>query len=101
VERRREYEIRLEHGAPKSLSKLQAEIHDNIIEHLQMLRTEPRPPGAEKMSGGSGYYRIRVQNFRIVYQLDDGQQTIDVVRIGDRNNVYKHLRIILSVTGIS
>jgi mRNA interferase RelE/StbE len=52
------------------------------------LATEPRPPGAEKLSGHEKY-RIRQGDYRVLYSIDDGAQTVTVVKIGHRRDVYR------------
>ena len=52
------------------------------------LATEPRSAGAEKLSGHEKY-RIRQGDYRVLYSIDDGGQTVTVVKIGHRRDVYR------------
>jgi mRNA interferase RelE/StbE len=52
------------------------------------LTTEPQPAGAEKLSGHEKY-RIRQEDYRVLYAIADGAQTVTVVKIGHRRDVYR------------
>ena len=51
-------------------------------------RTNPRPPGCEKLSGEEKY-RLQQGDFRILYQILDRDLVVMVVRIGHRRDVYR------------
>jgi mRNA interferase RelE/StbE len=85
------YKIALTRSATKELGVLPDKTHDNIIEHLRQLEADPRMSGAEKLTGMDAY-KLRVGNYRIVYQIDDTAKEIRVVMVEDRKQVYKRLR---------
>ena len=60
------------------------EDNKRINEKITSLKTDPRPQGVEKLSGESGYYRVRVGNFRIIYSISDEQILVEIVKVGDR-----------------
>ena len=71
------------HGLP---SKVVA----RIMPRLEHLAGAPRPPGCKKLKGGDNEWRIRVGDYRIVYEVDDAAKTVDVLtRIAHRREVYK------------
>ena len=53
-----------------------------------MLAEDPRPSGAEKLSG-QGKYRIRQGVYRIVYAIEDEELVVMIVKVGHRRDVYK------------
>ena len=53
------------------------------------LASNPRPPGCLKMQGGDGLYRVRVGDYRIIYQIQDSVLTVLVVQIGNRKEIYR------------
>jgi len=61
-----------------------------IVRLIQSLAEEPRPPGCQKLSGYDRY-RVRQGNYRILYQIQDNELVIVVVRIGHRREVYRGL----------
>ena len=61
-----------------------------IVRLIQSLAEEPRPPGCQKLSGYDRY-RVRQGNYRILYQIQDNELIIVVVRIGHRREVYRGL----------
>jgi mRNA interferase RelE/StbE len=56
---------------------------------VERLASVPRPPGCKKLKGGDKQWRIRVGNYRIVYEVDDVAKTVDVTRIAHRREVYE------------
>jgi mRNA-degrading endonuclease RelE of RelBE toxin-antitoxin system len=51
-------------------------------------RPPARPPGCKKLKGGDNEWRIRVGDYRIVYEIDDRARTVDVTRIAHRREAY-------------
>lgn len=49
----------------------------------------PRPPGAKLLAGPERFYRVRVGDFRVIYQVADDQSRILIVRVGHRREVYR------------
>jgi mRNA interferase RelE/StbE len=54
-----------------------------------MLSTNPRPPAAIALSGGSGELRIRIGDYRVVYAVDDAQINVLVLRVRHRKEAYR------------
>jgi mRNA interferase RelE/StbE len=59
-----------------------------ILPRLEQLATEPRPPGCKKLRGGDKEWRIRIGDYRVVYEIDDRARAVDVTRIAHRSEVY-------------
>ena len=59
-----------------------------IVPRLEGLASEPRPPGCKKLRGGDNEWRIRIGDYRAVYEIDDVAKTVDVTRIAHRREVY-------------
>ena len=52
------------------------------------LGTIPRPPGC-KILKGSDKWRIRMGNYRLIYEIDDSAKAVIVIKIAHRSNVYR------------
>ena len=85
------YRIALSRSAVKELDSLTPKIHDKIIDHLRQLEENPRLFGAEKLTGIDAY-KLRVGNYRIVYEINDADKEVRVVMVEDRKQVYQRLR---------
>ena len=85
------YRIVLRRSAAKELAALPVKVHDKIVKHLRQLETNPRRSGAEKLTGIEAY-KLRVGNYRIVFEIDDSAKEVRVVMIDDRKQVYQRLR---------
>jgi mRNA interferase RelE/StbE len=82
------YSVILSNSAKKMLSKLPNEVVKKILDALEDLVEDPRPMGYTQLKGRSGF-RIRVGNYRVIYEINDGELKIMVVEIGNRKEIYK------------
>jgi mRNA interferase RelE/StbE len=82
------YSLFLKRSAAKDLEVVAAKDRRRIVDRIQALATEPRPPGVEKLSGAEKY-RVRQGDYRILYTIDDGANTVVVVKIGHRRDAYR------------
>ena len=85
------YRIVLTKSAIKELEGLSPKIHDKIVAHLRQLEQNPRIFGAEKLTAINAY-KLRVGNYRIVYEINDSEKELRVVMVEDRKQVYQRLR---------
>lgn len=83
------YEIQISKSASKQIKKLPSEIQERIQVKIDSLAVEPRPDGIKKLKGRENGYRIRVGDYRIVYDIFDDVLLITVVEVGHRSSVYK------------
>jgi mRNA interferase RelE/StbE len=81
------YELRVKPSVAKDLRGVPAADLRRILNRIEALRDDPRPPGCEKL-GGAELYRVRQGVWRIVYGVDDAAVTVEVVRVGHRGSVY-------------
>ncbi|MES2267228.1 MAG: type II toxin-antitoxin system RelE/ParE family toxin [Bacteroidota bacterium] len=81
------YSITISKSAQKQLSKLQDDIADRIIDSIYDLANEPRPGGCKKLKGREAY-RIRVGNYRVIYEIFDNILLIDIIAMGHRKDIY-------------
>ena len=82
--------IKLLKRAERDLAQLPKQDLDRISEKITALADQPRPPQAKPLKGDlQGHFRIRVGNYRVVYQVETRAAMIAVVRIGHRREVYR------------
>lgn len=82
------WSLEFETSAKKSLKGLDAALQQRIMSKLLKLKANPRSQGATKLSG-SRYWRVRVGDYRIIYDIQDNVLIIVVVKIGHRRDVYR------------
>ncbi len=83
------YRIRIERRALKALGALPKRQRTSIRKAVESLRENPRPPGVKKLLDEQQLYRIRVGNYRVVYQILDKDLLVLIVKIGDRKDIYR------------
>ena len=85
---RPKYTAVLSKKAQKQLDVLSDNIAEPIFEDIADLEENPRPQGYIKLKGRDGY-RIRVGNYRIIYDFYDNELIVDVVTLGHRKDIYE------------
>ena len=83
------YEVKFATSAAKEFRSLPLELKRRIGAVIDRLSQDPRPPGVRKLVGHERLYRIRVGQYRVVYEVDDKEQLIRVTRIRHRREVYR------------
>ncbi len=75
-------------SARRALAKLPLPMRKRIQVAIDDLAENPFPPGIKKLQGEDGY-RIRVGDYRVIYEVEHGRLTVLVIRIGHRQEVYR------------
>lgn len=83
------YEVKFTKAARKMFIKLSQELQDRIQTKIDDLAIEPRPNGVKKLKGEENSYRIRVGDYRVIYDIFDDVLLVNVVSVGHRSEVYK------------
>lgn len=83
------YRVLLERAAEKDLSRLSVEIHDRLIAAIRSLGQNPRPSGCRKLAGSKHDWRIRVGDYRVIYEIADVIRVVRVNRVWHRREVYR------------
>ena len=83
------YSVEIARRAIKSIAKLPRTEQQRIRAAIELLADEPRPPGCVVLSGEDSAYRVRVGDYRIVYEVIDTRLVIQVVRVGHRRDVFR------------
>ena len=82
------YKVRLIAATKSELESLHNPTLKRIVMALSALSENPRPRGCKKLVGSSTKYRLRVGDYRIIYEIEDSEQTVMVYRIRHRKEVY-------------
>ncbi len=83
------YAVLLEAAAERSLRRLDAAVFPRVASALRSLADNPRPHGCRKLTGSDRDWRIRVGDYRVVYELDDRAHEVRVMRIRHRREAYR------------
>ena len=86
------YAVFLKPAALRELRKLPEDIRRRVAARFDALVGDPRPAGVERLQGEADLYRVRVGDYRIVYQVESKALVVLVVRIGHRRDVYRRPR---------
>ena len=72
----------------KATNQIRSADYNKVVEALKDLANNPRPHGYKKLKGRAGY-RMRIVDYRIIYNINDNILTVFVLTVGNRRDVYK------------
>ena len=85
------YSVEFKKSAAKTLQKLPQSVQKRIIDKLSEIENSPPPSVETKLKGNNPFNRIRVGDYRIIYEIQNDILVILVIKIGHRRDIYKHL----------
>lgn len=83
------FEIRWKRSATQDLRKLNKSIISRIIERVERLLADPRPKGCRKLRETGSHYRVRVGDFRVIYEVLDDRRLIIIHYVRHRKDAYR------------
>lgn len=83
------YQVALSPSATRQLRKFDPAVRRRIQAVLELLAENPRPPAATRLVGGAGEWRVRTGDYRVIYEIHEGQLLVLVLRVGHRREVYE------------
>ena len=83
------YRIELSKPAVRQFEKLSKAVQTRLKPRIDGLAHDPRPQGVKKLVGEDELYRLRVGDYRIIYQIQDKVLLVLVMRVGNRKEVYR------------
>lgn len=83
------YAVSIRSSAQKELQAISSPFFEKIEAKLLSLADEPRPAGCQMLRGTDRSWRVRVGDYRLVYDIDDKLKAVTVIKIGHRSNVYR------------
>ena len=81
------YRVEFLPKAEKQLEKLDRQVAARLVTAAEKLADNPRPAGCKKLQGRAGY-RIRVGDYRVIYEVNDSAVVVIVLELGHRREVY-------------
>jgi mRNA interferase RelE/StbE len=83
------YEVYLERAAENDLKRLPTTTFDRIVYQIKTLAENPRPSGCRKITGSKNDWRIRIGDYRVLYEVNDRVKGVRVMRIRHRREAYR------------
>jgi mRNA interferase RelE/StbE len=83
------YQVLIKDSARKELAALSLPLQKRIDTRIRALSENPRPSGIKKLAGDENLYRLRVSDYRIIYQIQDKALLVLVIKISLHREVYR------------
>ena len=83
------YEVTFARSARRELEALEGRLVARIWARIQRLADDPRPPGCRKLQGETRLWRIRVGDYRVLYEVNDDANVVDIVAVRHRSDAYR------------
>ena len=74
--------------AQKELAAVSSPQFEAIEARMLALQDDPRPPGCQKLTKREGW-RIRIGDYRVIYEIDDARNFVTILRVGHRREIYR------------
>ncbi len=82
------YRIIIPKAVQKQLNNLPQKIRSRLLAEIRLLGDNPRPNGVKKLKGYENTYRIRVGNYRVIYEIEDREMIVIVLSSIHRKDAY-------------
>ena len=82
------YRLEVSHTAHRQIRRLPTQTQERVNKTIARLAENPRLPGVKKLTAREGY-RVRVGDYRILYQIDDDAKLVIIYRVMARGDVYR------------
>ena len=84
----KKYRVSFMPAGKRSFDKLPKAVRKKILPRIEALSVNPRPPGVKKLEGSEDFFRLRIGQYRVVYQIQNNMLLVLVVRVRHRRDVY-------------
>ena len=83
------YQIEWKKSALRELKRLDRQVVPRLVATVESLSSQPLPSGVSKLQGSQRTYRIRVGNYRVIYELYESRLVVEIVRVRHRKDAYR------------
>ena len=83
------YQIEWKRSALRELKQLDRQVVPRIVAAVESLSSQPLPTGVTKLQGSQRTYRVRIGNYRIIYELYEFRLIVEVIRVRHRKDAYR------------
>jgi len=83
------YELYVERRAERGLRRLSKDDFVRVVARIKGPAENPRPVGCRKIARSSGDWRIRIGDYRVIYEIDDGARVVRVMQVRHRSKAYR------------
>ena len=83
------WDVQFKSVALRAFQNLPGDARRRVATRIDSLAMDPRPHGAQKLSGDEDHYRVRAGDYRVIYTIDDPARVVWILKIGHRGDVYR------------
>jgi mRNA interferase RelE/StbE len=85
------YTVEVAPAAQRQIRKLDSETQRRVLKVLEQLGAEPRPHDSIKLQAAEDFYRVRIGDYRVIYEISDRRLVVLVLKVGNRRDIYRNL----------
>ena len=83
------YTIIVIRPAQKEIRMLDQTVRSRILQALHSLADNPRPSGCRKLVGAQNRWRLRIGDYRVIYEIDDTDRGVNIIAVRHRSKAYE------------
>jgi mRNA interferase RelE/StbE len=84
------YELLIESRAEKDLKKLDPALFKLVVAEIKNLAGNPHPHNSKKITGSTNDWRLRVGDYRVLYEIDNKNRIVKIMRVKHRRDAYRN-----------
>jgi mRNA interferase RelE/StbE len=88
-----QYRVQIKQSAAKELARVAPELGRNVLQSIERLSSIPRPKQSRKLARSKSSYRLRVGDYRVLYQVDDKAKVVLVFAVRHRREAYRPFKV--------
>jgi len=81
------YGVYIANRAKREMEKIPSPALESIEQKILSLGVDPRPHGCKRLKGDDRTWRVRSGNYRVLFQIEDSDKTVTVIRVGHRKDI--------------
>jgi len=82
------YTLHIVPSTERQFQRLHRQVQNRIERKLSLLAADARPHGSQKLHG-THFFRIRIGDYRVIYEIDDVRKIVTILDVGHRREVYR------------
>ena len=83
------YQVEITPSAQRDFKRLPHEIVRRVDAAILALEENPRPSGCVKLEGSDSDYRVRIGDYRILYEVNDAKKFVTIAHVRKRSDAYR------------
>jgi mRNA interferase RelE/StbE len=83
------YKLNIRPSVRRDISDVPKPVLKRIMSAIRALENDPLPRGTTKLKGSQDTFRVRVGEYRIIFEVDFSERIVSIIHVANRRDVYR------------